>query len=261
VGVIMNRFVIDNYLYNLSKDIKENEIINSYRFNNKFDVKISDLRKELEFFKEINIELQCVLLKYRGKTCLSNPKNIKIIIGRECNGLDVSHLCRSNVYYGCDSKFFSTIHHYIFINTLINYPPKSTYMHEITHTQLVKEKNLMDGDNEELLPIFMEYIYGHYNNLNLILHKLKRLSYYIEAYMITTSEKNREDVKKYIISTLKAIELYELYVNNHNMDKEISNDITNVFKYKKSLEEVLDKYNIDYDNYKPSLKRLLKLGN
>jgi len=254
----MEIFGIDNYLYTLSKDIKNNKKISSATVNNQFNLKVSNLRKELELFNYLKLYLQNVLVKYRGKVSIANPKNIKIIIGKECNGLDISHLCRQCVSYGTNPDMFDVIHQYIFINTFSNYSAKSSYLHEITHTQVVLGKNLIEDVNEEILPMFIEFIYGYINDTDQLLYKLKRLATYIDGYMHTTSEEVRNDTKKYITSTLKAINLYHLCMNNGDVSHEILADISKVFSYDNTLEEILDKYAVTLDSSKVSFKELIK---
>ncbi len=255
----MERFGIDNYLYTLAKYINNDKRFNYINFYNSFNIKVSDLRKQLDLYSSLNLHLQNVLVKYRGKVTFTNPKNIKIIIGKECNGIDISHLYRYIVQYGDNPELFDAVHEYVFINTLINYSAYSSYLHEIMHTQIVLGKNLEDQDNEELLPMFIEFIYGYVNNTDQLLYKMKRLSTYIDGYMHTTSEQTRNDTRRYIISTLKAIKLYHLYMNsNGDVCHEIANDITSVFKYEKVLEEVLDKYDITFENSKVDIKKLIK---
>lgn len=254
----MERFGIDSYLYNLSKDIKNNEYINSCNFYNQFNLKASDLRNELKIFNSLNLNLEDVFVKYRGKTCLTSPKNIKIILGKECNGTDISHLYRSTIYYGNCPDLFDVIHRYIFINTVINYSAKSSYLHEITHTQQVVGKNIINPDNEEILPMFIEFLYGYIYNTDQLLYKLKRVSSYIDGYMKAIDDKTRDEIRRYLTSTLKAIKLYHLYMENSNNKKEIINDLSNVFKYNSILEEVLSKYDITFDSSKEDIKTLIK---
>ena len=254
----MERFGIDSYLYSLSKDIKTDKDISNVNFNNPFNLKASDLRKELELFKFLKLYLSDILVTYRGKTCLTSPKNIKIFLGKECNGINISHLYRYTVTYGDNPDFFDVVHRYIFINTFSNYSAKSSYLHEITHTQLVVGKNIEEDVNEELLPMFIELIYGYINDTDQLLYKLKRLAIYIDGYMFTTSEDVRCDTKKYITSTLKAINLYHLCMNKLNMDREILSDISKVFNYNTTLEKVLDKYDISLDSSKVYFKELKK---
>ena len=254
----MDRFGIDSYLYNLSKDIKRDKDFNSINFYNQFNIKVNDLRNELEIFSSLKLNLSDVLVKYRGKTCLTSPKNIKIIIGKECNGLDISHLCRYTVFYGDNSDIFDVVHQYIFINTCINYSAISSYLHEITHTQLVVGKNIKEEVNEEILPMFIEFIYGYINDTNQLSYKIKRLASYIDGYMFTTSEEVRMETKKYIISTLKAINLYHLYMNSLNTNAEILTDISKIFNNEAILEDIFDKYEINLDTSKVNYKELIK---
>lgn len=252
----MERFGIDSYLYDLRKEILRDKNLNSINFYNKSNLKQKDLRKQLELFPSLELPLSDVLVNYHGKTCFTSPKNIRIILGSEYNDLDVSHLCVKNVQYGYNTNLFDVINQYIFIKTDINYSAKSSYLHEITHTQAVYGQNVSDKSNEELLPMFIELIYGYINDTNQLLYKVKRLYSYITQYMDTTQEEVRDETRKYITSTLKAIKLYHLYINSY--DNEIIKDISNIFNNYTVLEDVLAKYEITLESSKVKYKELIK---
>ena len=129
------------------------------------------------------------------------------------------------------------------------------------HSEQFDGINVCKDINMELLPIFIELLHGYYNNMDQLIYKLQLLPTYIDLYMMVTEDKKRDLIKKYLSSTLKAINLYSLYIDNSNTGKEIIDDINKVFICRKTLEELLIKYQISLDSFKPSLKSLIKLGN
>ena len=143
---------------------------------------------------------------------------------------------------------------YIFVSNYNTNSMQASYLHEIMHSQLFVYKNIEKEINEEVLPIFIELLYGYYHNTPQLLYRLRLIIKYLEEY------KEIESSKTYISSTLKAIELFELYISNNTIGKEIIDDISKVFDYDITLEKLLDKYEISLDNYRPSLKKLIKLN-
>lgn len=254
----MERFYIDNYLYNLAKDIKLNKEINASNLNfNNSNITVNDLRNELVFFNSLNLPLPNVFVRYRGQVSFISPRNIKIYLGESYSKFKNSHLCQKVISYGPNIDFIDLINEYIFINTYRTYPAKSAYLHEITHSLITEYKNVLENINKELLPIYIELLYGYYNHIDLLFEKLKSLSIYVDLYMMTVSEEERIKTSKYISSILKATNLFYLYLSNK---QEITKDVSKVFNYDMTLEDVLNKYDIDLDNFKPSLNKLIKIG-
>lgn len=277
----MGRFFIDSYLYRLAMDIKLSKTINNAKFDfDNSNIKVSQLRKELELFEYLNLNLPEVYAIFRNKICFTNPKNITIYLGDDQfaeNFLDEisqsitgikpphkktdhpgTHICRVSKTYGPSKDFINYISIYIFINTESRYLASSAYLHEIMHSELIPDENVLEQVNIEVLPIFIELLYGYHKNTNQLFNKLINLSRDVDIYLSTTCDEIRERTKGYISSTVKAINLFELYTK-YNQD--IINDISNVLKCNNTLENLLDKYEIVYDSYKPDIKKLIKLGN
>ena len=258
----MERFGIDYYLLSLGKNIKNNDIIQSIDIKNKAcNVKKSYLRNELEFFDYLNLKLNDVYAKYRGKICYTNPKNIKIILGDKMDDMISSHVFRTPYSYSVSKEDLELINWYIFINNSYYYSMEASYLHEITHTQTTEGRN-MNYINKEVLSLFIEFLYGNYNDKSQILFKLYMFPNSIDLYMNTKSEFDRLNASSYIVSTMEAINLYDTYMkSNKKIKKEILQDIQRIFDYNITLEEILSKYNIDYDSFKPDIKRLIRIAN
>ncbi len=239
----------DEYLGTLKHDIENNSEVMNITFHHS-KLKANDLRRELIFFDDINLRLNDVLCLYRNKVRLTSPKHIKIIVAKEYYNQKFSFICKHPSYREFDKMFIK----YIFVSNYNTNSMQASYLHEIMHSQLFVYKNIEKEINEEVLPIFIELLYGYYHNTPQLLYRLRLIIKYLEEY------KEIESSKTYISSTLKAIELFELYISNNTIGKEIIDDISKVFDYDITLEELLDKYEISLDNYRPSLKKLIKLN-
>ena len=255
----MDRFGVDSYMYNLYKDIRNNDYINNLKVNNKYlNVTKTYLRDQLDLFCYLDIKLNNVYAKYRNKTCYTNPKNIKIILGENLNGFTSSHVYRTPLYYFNNFKDIELLCWYVFINNHSSYCIEESYVHEMVHTQLVYGRNVINYRYIEILPIFFEILKGHSLDKDSICYRLKRYADSINSYMNTNNDDIRRISSTYIDSTLKAIDLYDLYINSsYQVKKELLKDIQDIFYFELTIDDLLKKYAINYDNFKPSLQRLL----
>lgn len=150
---------------------------------------------------------------------------------------------------------------------------ESSYVHEITHTQLAHLKGIIKNYyNSEVLSIFLELlnIYESSTKETIFpLHNATRLTeLYLQIYMLEehhqkTKEHPQEDLidaSKYTESILKAYGLFTEYINGTpSLKRYILNSIQNIFNGDLCLEELLDEFeltrtNITQDN---RLKQLL----
>ena len=147
----------------------------------------------------------------------------------------------------------------------------SVYIHEIIHTQLESNKGIIeDIRNKEVLSIFMELLYVYENNKEDYYRILKdRIECILNDFnkIVKATIKNKQNHFKYLInisyliSTIKAFNILNLYINsNNNIKQEIITNIQNIFDNKKTLEEILTKYDITTDSSKDIkiVKSLLK---
>ena len=250
---------MEDYLKCLNEDIKNNKEIMAIMFDpsNRFTT-VSSLRKEFSFFDDIGLELNDVLVRKGKKVILTSPKNINVMFGKQSRDIIFSYLYRNVLDENKKLKDIDIIYEYMFINKYYCLCAKSSYLHEITHTQFIEYKNVEKIINTEILPIFIEILYGDKKNINELLYKIKFLTLYIDAYYEDeNTKKDKLEAYKYIISTLKAIELFNLYKSNNNIGRDIISDISKVFDYDITLEEVLKKYEITSGD-KPDFKTLIK---
>ncbi len=133
----------------------------------------------------------------------------------------------------------------------------ATYVHELTHSQLESLKGAVrDYHNKEVLPIFFERIaadeispeLARTSDLMRLRHLKEELElgklYYASKGHISYPEKVEHDM--YVISILKAYNLYDLYKESTDeVKKEILANIQQIFDGKQTLEEFLDKFGIE----------------
>lgn len=141
--------------------------------------------------------------------------------------------------------------------TITNLTPK-TLSHEVAHSQLNSKKgSIKSYYNYEIIPIFIDYLHSFEKDESLVEYNLeKKLRYHDIARNITILRDYNENRKQislpqaiiytmYLESELKATLLFEIYLNS---DKKVQNDILNyiqaIFNGNKTVEGLLDKYNI-----------------
>lgn len=136
----------------------------------------------------------------------------------------------------------------------------SSYVHEVTHTQLAHVKGIIkDYYNSEVLSIFLEILCVSENSDRLLsLQDAMRLTeLYQELYTLeenskgvsTFSKDDLIDSTKYTTSILKAYHLFvEYYYGTPALKKYILTTIQNIFDGNLQLEELLDEFEITIDN-------------
>ena len=136
------------------------------------------------------------------------------------------------------------------------------YSHEITHLQLITQLgSIKEIYNQEVLPIFIELLYileynSKSNNL-FELHDYVRLKSLITHFKNIITSKilpikvnyDLIDYNIFVISTITAYKLYDLYVNGSSKQREyIIQNIQYIFDGNRQLEEFLKELNINFDN-------------
>ena len=136
------------------------------------------------------------------------------------------------------------------------------YVHEIMHTQLESMKGIVrEYYNSEVVSIFMELVYAEEKSAALYREAIKnRINLFLTEFHSLFSYLNNENLVedgkwhnviacKYIVSTLKAFNLYSKYINEDEIGKSnILWMIQKVISGIKSLEEVLEELDVTYEN-------------
>lgn len=179
---------------------------------------------------------------------------------------DKTLLCQAKIMY-----------HYIALSNKITNLTGRIISHEITHSQIDSNRGAIKYlQNYEIIPIFVELIHKSTNkdsalitNIDIMIRAnalLKQISYFQNKISLDKeiSKDNETDVEKSteFFSTLKALNLYEIYLNSNILKKqELINQIQKIFDGKMQVEELLAKYDITIEKGIESTKRLVKATN
>lgn len=269
---------IIKYMYDLSQ-----EKFDSYELANTTKAKfISDVKS----FFESQVKLRDVLcvdeielfkLQFRRFKSLSMLITVYNKLGKRTNPFDIPLSYEGvNNFYGlteipiaiCEEEEFLKETN-IYFNRIVlsmNITPivGACYTHELTHTQLVGNRGIIKYFyNMEVLPIFMEILYAYSIDpslklfktvleyrINNLLHSFDDIFNYYEKSKKT--EKNKIDAmfsSKYITSMLKAFKLFDKYIYGiQGLRKEIMEWIQQVFDGLRCLEDMLEHFDISYEN-------------
>lgn len=151
----------------------------------------------------------------------------------------------------------------------------TTYVHEITHTQLDSLRgSIQEYYNMEVICLFNELYHSAVLSQDeriLILDDKRRLFEMRTIVEELLSHKNgqkqctRDELLnncKYLISDLKAYNLFCIFYNgNAAIRNEILDDIQSIFDGYMTVEELLLKYDITYDSIQESPQKLIKYFN
>ncbi len=238
---------VDGYLHNLQLDIMHDDSIINKGFEYE-ESRINEeiLRQQVYFFEELGLKL------HKAYTLRSD---IEIELSPQYIEINLSDDNRSMLDNIVDKDYSKVLYPYINVRNSNNYAPRINYIHELVHTQVDSSYNMNNILNKELLPIFMELLYSdrikYDNRVN---DRLVELSTAI-GYLYDPEFK--EENSRYIYSVLQALNLYRLYNrSNEEVKKEIVRYIQLLFNRDIYLEELLDRYNISYDNSKVNLREL-----
>lgn len=200
---------------------------------------------------------------------------------REINPLElpINLLDADDVFSGSVTEIFiDRPPHIVFrkinISKVISEQTSSSYIHEITHTQLDSLKgSIREYYNLEILSIFNELFHSSILdkeerilklNDSRRIHEMRVSAEELKDYHDGKIEMDREkllDSCKYLISGLKAYNLFiTFYFANEELQNDILDDIQAIFEGYQTLEELLTKYNITYENSQEP-KRLFKYFN
>lgn len=230
-----------------------------------YNITLKEAIKESEEFMKSHFRLQYIY-------CIKNYDSIEEIINivtnsdNACDPYKIPILenneYRSTTdcsYIGFNNRIW-TFYKKIGIQNNFTEFTSSAVTHEITHTQQGLEQGVLNYyNNIEFLPILLEmfhYMEKFSFNEHLIertfLRRFKMLIqdiYSLPLQRFLNDEDNIITLNQYIESTLKAIGFAEIYQNSsESIKKEIFGNIQNIFSANKSVEDLLNKYNISFDS-------------
>ena len=212
---------------------------------------------------------------------------IKKILGKEIHivkpinplKLPINLVENDDIFSGSVTEIITTTKFHIIFREInlsnhITEQSSSSYIHEITHTQIDRIKGaLSDYYNLEILSIFNELFHASILDQQetiLRLNDSRRIyemsisAQELIEYHKGKSKNTRDellDCCKYLISGLKAYNLFiTFYYGSDKLKNDILDDIQSIFDGYLSLEELLEKYDITLENSQEP-KKLIKYFN
>ena len=139
------------------------------------------------------------------------------------------------------------------------------YAHELTHVALDEALGGVDKyTNRETLPILIEFIFGDSIDKETIDRLIKRRLAYL-ASVIADIHDNKDmpfvkriKLESYLTSIIQGISLFNIYKESDSSKNEMITDINRVFKEEILTEDIIDKYDADYNKVDLNVKTLKK---
>ena len=138
----------------------------------------------------------------------------------------------------------------------------SSYVHEVTHTQLDSQKGIYtDYFNQEVLSIFLQLFHSALLNseesvLRLLeanriyeLNEITKQQLEYQAGKIDLSREDQIENSKYIQSDMIALNLFAIYYHSFpGVQREMLVDVQKIFDGRMTVEEYLNKYDSSFTN-------------
>lgn len=212
-------------------------------------------------------ELLSIYDKINGFSSYVDPYDIKVRFVNSSNFLEGELL--SSVYDTYSDGEIKTVTSFDRINLggLCTVVTPCVYSHELTHSQLQSNRGIVKKyENVECLSYFMELVVAL--ELSEDEEILRIMDKFIKAELIKLIEeldKYKEfnddlyDSSKYLISTIKAIKLFNLYYKGSSLMRiDILNRIQKIFDGDMYLEDLLDYYGVNEKVDKDLVKYLTR---
>lgn len=253
-----------NFIYYI--DISEEDLVllnELEKFNLPFHIKPFDNKKGQRLSHQLSIgklfitnyfKVHDVLFLKNNKLKNGSPFSISV------ETLDEELLCgflQKQDIVKDDNELKALFINIILSNKISPFTP-IIYSHEITHSQLCSIKGSIENlYNDEVLSIFMELLYGYYcgdefiNNSIIISRTNDIIGYYKNIIQYNGNNKIMDDNlyenSVFYVSIITAVKLFTLYKKgSNNLKKEILANIQKVFDEKRTLEETLNIYELDW---------------
>lgn len=151
-------------------------------------------------------------------------------------------------------KYIDVSYRKIILDRRITELTESSYIHEVTHTQISRRGIIKNYLNSEVVPIFIELLNmyeagSEIQRVGDFKRVLELMDHFSVLYTATLDDVNVEgdliNSSVYAVSILKAYELFIEYVcGTNSLKKYILNSIQNLFNGDLQLEEILDEFEI-----------------
>ena len=227
--------------------------------------KVHKLEKEeaisrVKNFFDSNFKLHSVLTSKEFKVC---GKSLLFIHPTNPYKIPLTYIDSKDIFTGSLYEYFppysdKIIFQTIYLNRIITELTSATYVHELTHTQIDSLSGCLSNYYDaELLSIFLELVHSHSidqtENLLRINDSRRILEMLTVSERLLSTPRTQEEILfedfKYLNSGLKAYNLFYLYYyGTTELKKEILDSVNEVFKGNITLEDLLKKYEITYEN-------------
>lgn len=270
---LINKFILKKHAYSFFNDYYNLHKI-GYLPDNKLKKimsarKVSNINEITDIYNKSAVEINPLKLPIYAN--LNNPFEGRLVVQDLLCDEDKEKDILSNI-----NVFFTGIR----IPKRITELTTASYIHEVTHSQLESYKGIIeDYNNIEVLSIFNELFYAYtncdkkvfkellVNRLNNLLLSFASIYDYKEADFITTIKDGREYGEfdyhsdlKYLLSTLKALKMFVLCIEDNVQKYHIIKIINKVFNGEYTVEDLLNELKIN--NNEPikasEVKALLK---
>jgi len=257
--VLLNQNIIDNFVYERGTPNKD-KIRSSGKIWSELGIKLQDV----QFVKEENKDLEFegrIDKRFCDALEISSPLNIPITFID--NYLDTYVLTLHISMKDCNSVVFRKV----FLPKLEDKINSVIYSHELTHTELNDAgSGIKKYINKETIPIFIEQLFADkIDQRTLELCRNNRFATVAAGIeeMRTNKKlsfKSRIDLETYLISTIQATNLANIYFeSNKKIKKEMIKYINKLFTGELKTEDMLEHFDSSFDEIEPSLKKLQKI--
>ena len=237
--IINNLFSDTSNYYKEAKRITNIKKINMIDYNKQYIEQLNITKK----FLESKFKLHKIYTLNKNVK-LSSPFNIKIsrIKNKTLDGYI------ETFFSEIEENEFKIVFNEISLPLLISKLLPSIYSHEIIHTQIMNIFGSVNNYfNSEILPIFIEILYKYDNNF-LSTYRIQHL-HYTTKILSESNELNINTFENmlYYVSIITAYKLFNIYSNGNIFIKnEILNNIQFVFDSEFTVEDLLDKYDLNW---------------
>ena len=253
----------DDYL-SLMEQIRESrELSNVKAPKGLFDRK--KVENSISYWNALNICLHdvAILSSDEAKVKRVHPSKIPIVYGKGQGAylsIGIPLDDESEIKEPCIEK--------LFIAKEKTFLSVGSYNHELTHSQLISVKGICEDIlNSEALPIFMEMIFSTFFDKSgkafdiLTRSRLmdvgERLNLIITEPVLSYEERVTSDY--YIQSIIVSANLLNIYYGSSEcVRREMLDDVNSVFSGRRTVEDMLKKYDSDIDSIPKDLKCLRK---
>lgn len=260
--ILYDNEIAKNGIYGRN-DFNKKYIKNSFELWEKLGITLHDINI---FKRFVNLEkLKDVDDEFFNKYVVKSPKYLPIVYDSRL--FNDSNVLFQEIYNDDDKTKNEIVFKHIIMPKVNKVFASTTYAHELSHTQLLTENGGTNNYfNEETIPMLMEFIFAaNLDNSDLSFYKvccqrLLAICRSINRLQNDLTYEQRVETEKYIISGIQAINLANTYfLSKNRIKKEMQEDVCKTFEGEKVTEDLLNKYESNYDEVDKNIKSLKRV--